>query len=307
MTTESYGYEGDMSATKRYSPKSSYRKVGTNDMMQMHLDMANNEQNGSELAPLGSNSESTDQKTQLLKKEKEPWTDEHRDLGDGGYRAAIFGFSDGLVTNLCLILGVQFALEGEDAPILVAGISGLIAGAFSMAIGEWISMKAQAEALEAEISLEHKHLSQYWREEMTHLREILQNTGLKRETIDAVVKDLKNAPRNKVVDLHARLELGIDPDETGNALKAALLSFALFCFGALIPLIPYIFLRNRYGLAWKISLGVSFCFICALGYGLGKVSKLNPWKSMMRQIIVVAIAVAGTIAFSFATDKIGNN
>ena len=140
-----------------------------------------------------------------------------------------YRFSDGLVTNLCLILGVQFALdEGDDAPLLVTGMSGLLAGAFSMAIGEWISMKAQAEALQAEISLEHKHLSQYWPQEMAHLREILENSGLKRKTIEAVIEDLATAPREKVVDLHARLELGIDPEETGNAEKAMAFSFIMF-------------------------------------------------------------------------------
>ncbi len=120
-----------------------------------------------------------------------PWENEHKDLADGGFRGAIFGFSDGLATNLMLILGVQFALDDSSSRDLVAtGIAGLLAGAFSMvcytyfienftliiinqACGEYISMKAQSEAMENEIRIEKRHLRLFWDEEMESLKKTL--------------------------------------------------------------------------------------------------------------------------------------
>ena len=93
----------------------------------------------------------------------QPWEDEHRDLGDGGYRAAIFAFMDGLVTNLCLILGVQFALEDDLTPqgVIITGLAGIISGSISMSIGEFVSMLSEKEALEAELKTEEQHLREH--------------------------------------------------------------------------------------------------------------------------------------------------
>eukprot|EP01083_Nonionella_stella_P221180 790486_1 len=153
------------------------------------------------------------------------FTNAHEHFGDGGYRAAILGFSDGMISNLLLILGVQFALEeadGEEASsIIVTGTSGLIASAFSMGIGEWISMKNQSEALQAEFQTQEEHLNKYWKEESEHFLKLLGDHAISESTLQLVENDLNNAPKDKVVELHLKLELGIDVNDTGNPEKAA--------------------------------------------------------------------------------------
>merc|ERR1719273_932934 len=111
----------------------------------------------------------------------QPWNTEHRDLGDGGYRAAIMGFTDGLVTNLCLILGVQFALEDivGSRELIITGLAGLISGSFSMSVGEYISMQSEGEAEANELKVEERHLEYHAEEEEEELAEILGSFALK--------------------------------------------------------------------------------------------------------------------------------
>jgi len=247
-----------------------------------------------------SNQNIIDESTRLIP--EQPWVDEHRDFGDGGYRAAVFGFSDGLVTNLCLILGVQFALTTENPPLIETGFAGLLAGAFSMSIGEWISMRAQSEALEAELKTEESHLTKYWKQEMEHLTKILKKAGLVDATIDKVIRDLKKAPTKNVVNLHARLELGIDPEETGNATKAAFYSFIMFAIGALIPILPYFWLS--YNLAWKVTLLCCALISFLVGLGLGSISKINKLWSSVRQVLVVLLAAASTLIINHYVSQL---
>jgi len=124
--------------------------------------------------------------------------DEHWDVGDGGLRAIVFGFSDGLVTNLCLILGVDFGAGNvEHRTIILTGIAGLLAGAFSMAVGEWISMRIQQEANEAQLNLEHKHLQNQTREEVKQLQRILKENGLSQDTCEKIAYDLEKSSISK--------------------------------------------------------------------------------------------------------------
>merc|ERR1719510_2572537 len=119
---------------------------------------------------------------------------EHSDVGDGGLRAVVFGFSDGLVTNLCLILGIFSAGQSNHDVIIATGVAGILAGAASMAIGEWISMKIQSEANEAQLELERSHLKMYPKDEEGHFSQILTENGLTADTIKAVLKDVRNCP-----------------------------------------------------------------------------------------------------------------
>jgi VIT1/CCC1 family predicted Fe2+/Mn2+ transporter len=161
----------------------------------------------------------------------------------GTLRAAIFGVNDGLVSNAALIMG----FAGADQPrsvILLAGISGLLAGAFSMAAGEYVSMRVQREVLERMLHLEAHELGTDPDGERVELAGIYERKGVPAEMADALARELSKDPVT-ALDTHAREELGIDPDEgLGSPWGAAGSSFVTFSAGALVPLIPFVFLEG---------------------------------------------------------------
>jgi VIT1/CCC1 family predicted Fe2+/Mn2+ transporter len=166
-----------------------------------------------------------------------------RPMGVGGksgsLRAAIFGVNDGLVSNLSLIMGVTGA-SASNKVILLAGVAGLLAGAFSMAAGEYVSMRVQRELFERLLHIEAHELATSPEEEHRELREIYERKGyppsLAREVTDVVMRDPDVA-----LETHAREELGLDPDELGSPLGAAGSSFVTFSVGAAVPLLPFVF------------------------------------------------------------------
>mmetsp|Transcript_24767 Transcript_24767/g.39330 ORF Transcript_24767/g.39330 Transcript_24767/m.39330 type:complete len:289 (-) Transcript_24767:19-885(-) len=220
------------------------------------------------------------------------FTNPHKNLGDGGFRAAILGFSDGMVSNLLLILGVQFAFEEADGEvatsIVTTGFSGLVASAFSMGIGEWISMKNEGEALKAEVITETQHLDKYWDQEMTEFLHILEGHGISKETLNMVEADLKDAPKEKVVDFHLKLELGIDAEDVGNPLKAAGFSGLFVAIGSFIPVLPYTFLEHD--IAWIVALVLAAIFGTLLGVATGKIAGISIIKPAVRQLLGIAVA-----------------
>ncbi len=159
--------------------------------------------------------------------------------GAGTLRAVVFGASDGLVSNLSLVMGVAGA-NAQPSFILLSGIAGLLAGAFSMAAGEYISVQSQREVLQRQIALERAELEAIPEEEKAELVAIYQSKGLPeadaRRVADHIFEDPETALETMV-----REELGLDPDELGSPWKAAGGSFAAFCLGAVIPVIPYLF------------------------------------------------------------------
>jgi VIT1/CCC1 family predicted Fe2+/Mn2+ transporter len=161
----------------------------------------------------------------------------------GTLRAAIFGMNDGLVSNAALIMG----FAGADQPrtvILLAGISGLLAGAFSMGAGEYVSMRVQREVLERMLHLEAHELGSDPEGERAELAEIYERKGVPAELADALASELSKDPAT-ALDTHAREELGIDPDEgLGSPWGAASSSFLTFSIGALVPLVPFLFLEG---------------------------------------------------------------
>lgn len=178
----------------------------------------------------------------------------HRDVTGGTVRAAVFGVSDGLVSNVALILGVAAAASTRES-VLVAGIAGLLAGAASMAAGEYVSMKAQAELVERELEIERLSIEQQPGAETKELAAIYRGRGLDdeqaTEMAEAVMADPKVA-----LDVHAREELGVDPDETGNAVGAAVSSFVAFAVGATIPLFPWFFAEGDAAILASAILGL---------------------------------------------------
>jgi len=219
---------------------------------------------------------------------------EHSDVGDGGLRAIVFGFSDGLVTNLCLILGVYFAAGSiQHRTVILTGIAGLLAGACSMAIGEWISMKFQQEANEAQLQLERAHLKEYPKDEANHFRRILKENGLSKDACEIIARDLEKTNLNQQVKWHAMLELKIDPEELGGSpWKAAAASFVGFAIGAFIPLLPWICTRVS-TVAFYITLALSIICIILLGIISGVMYNFATDKLLVvvvRQVVLVAVA-----------------
>jgi vacuolar iron transporter family protein len=164
----------------------------------------------------------------------------------GTLRAAIFGVNDGLVSNSALLMGFAGA-DQERAVILLAGISGLLAGAFSMGAGEYISMRVQRELLERLLHLEAHELGSDQAGEQAELEQIYRRKGLDPELASRVADELMRDPE-VALDTHAREELGIDPNEgLGSPRGAAISSFVMFSIGAIVPLGPFLFLAGRAG------------------------------------------------------------
>ncbi len=164
----------------------------------------------------------------------------HKGGGAGGpLRAAIFGINDGLVSNLSLVMGVAGADVGARF-ILLAGVAGLLAGAFSMAAGEWVSMKAQREVFERQIEVERKELEISPDEERDELSLIYQAKGVPRELAEAMAGQIIADPAH-ALDTLAREELGLDPGALGSPVAAGLSSFLAFGIGAVVPVLPYLF------------------------------------------------------------------
>jgi vacuolar iron transporter family protein len=162
----------------------------------------------------------------------------HRDLAGGGLRAAIFGVSDGLVSNVSLVLGTAGAHVSGDV-VRLAGLAGLLGGAFSMAAGEYVSMRAQREAFEHELEVERTEIRDHPESERRELEGIYVKRGVDPEVADAMTREIMSDP-DVALSTHAREELGVDPSSFGSPVQASLSSFVSFAIGALIPLLPFI-------------------------------------------------------------------
>jgi vacuolar iron transporter family protein len=167
----------------------------------------------------------------------------HKTGGAGNLRAAVFGVNDGLVSNASLILGVAGAGAPADV-ILLSGAAGLLAGAFSMAAGEYVSVRSQREFHEYQITLEREELDQYPQEEAAELALIYQAKGVEGAEAKRMAQAMIQDP-DRALDTLAREELGLNPDELGSPWGAAISSFLAFSFGALIPLMPYLLLSGQ--------------------------------------------------------------
>ncbi len=219
----------------------------------------------------------------------------HRDITGGSFRAAIFGASDGLVTNVSLILGVAGA-HLSSGSVRLTGLAGLIAGAFSMAAGEYVSMKAQSELFEAELSIERHEIQVNPEGERMELTELYQKRGLSPE-VAKVVADEMMKNESLALEVHAREELGINPENLGAPFKAALSSFVSFAVGALIPLLPWFFIHTY--LAVAISIILTFVSTVAIGLLLSTLTGKSKVKSVARQIGVTVLAAGVTYLIGY--------
>lgn len=219
----------------------------------------------------------------------------HRGLSSGGnLRAAVFGVNDGLVSNASLIFGVAGA-SVEPAMVLLSGTAGLLAGAFSMAAGEYISVRSQREMYEYQIALERDELAEYPEEEAGELALIYEARGLSREESQRLANVMVADPV-RGLDALAREELGLNPDELGSPWGAAASSFAAFGFGALIPLLPYA-LKLSGALPWAI--GLSAVSLFAVGATL---SLFTGRQAVLGGVRMLAIgAAAGALTYGIGT------
>jgi len=225
----------------------------------------------------------------------------HRNITSGGARAAVFGISDGLVTNVSLILGVAGA-HPAGGIVRLTGLAGLVAGAFSMAAGEFVSMRAQRELLERELEVERAALEHSPAAERGELVAIYERRGLTpvlaRQLAEMMMRDPEIA-----LETHAREELGIDPTSLGSPVIAALSSFATFALGAVLPLIPWLLAHGNGALVASIAIGAA----AAIGVGafLGAVTGRSVMKSAVRQLLVAALAAAVTYGIGRAVGASG--
>ena len=183
----------------------------------------------------------------------------HRGLKSGGnLRAAVFGVNDGLVSNASLIFGVAGATS-DSKMILLSGVAGLLAGAFSMAAGEYVSVRSQREMYEYQIGLERDELGQYPEEEASELAMIYVARGIPEEEAKRMANVILVDP-SRALDTLAREELGLNPDELGSPWGAARFSFFSFAAGALLPLLPFLWSAGARSLALSVGLTAASLF-----------------------------------------------
>jgi len=216
---------------------------------------------------------------------------EHRaDTASGILRASVFGVSDGLVSNMALVMGVAGGTQNTDAVVLAGG-AGLLAGAFSMAAGEYVSMQTQRESMEQQLQLEREHITHFPAEEEAHLTALLEESGLG-SAAAAVLTQRIHQDIDLAVDFHALLELGIVPSQLGSPLAAAAASFVSFVVGAAIPLLPWLLVDS----ALAPSIGLSCVALLVVGGGLTRVTRRNPVLGALRQLTIGGTAAAVTFA-----------
>lgn len=214
----------------------------------------------------------------------------HRDVQGGGTRAAVLGAGDGLLTNVSLVLGVAGASAGA-ATVRLAGVAGLLAGAFSMAAGELVSVRAQQELTERELQVERQELADEPEAERRELAGMFRARGLSAGDAEVVARILSTNDAI-ALDTHARMELGIDPDAAGAAERAAVLSFLAFAVGAVLPLAPWFVTRGLAAVIGSVVIGA----LAALGLGalIGASAGRSMPKTALRQLVVAAVAAGIT-------------
>jgi len=224
---------------------------------------------------------------------RERW---HRSGRSGTLRAVIFGVSDGLVSNLALVMGVAGAAgtAGADASFIVlAGIAGLMAGAFSMAAGEYISMQSQRELFERQIALERAEMEAMPEEEQAEMAALYRAKGFPADEADAIAARLFENPELALETL-IREELGLDPRELGSPLGAAGGSFVSFAIGASVPVVPYLVASGA--VAFTASLVLSLLALFAVGAGVSLLTGRGFLFSGLRQVAIGAGAALVTFA-----------
>lgn len=209
----------------------------------------------------------------------------HKVDKSGSVRAAVFGVSDGLVSNTALVMGfagASIAGSLDNSTVLFAGLAGLLAGAFSMAAGEYVSVASQRDLFAREIEMEARELREKPEEEQKELELIYRAKGISREDAARVAAQIMADPKT-ALDTLVREELGLDPDELGNPVKVAISSFLAFAIGASVAVIPYAVLSGT--AAFVTAIIAAIIALCVVGGLVGKFSGRGIIFSAMRQLL----------------------
>ena len=213
------------------------------------------------------------------------YDEDHPDISGGWLRPAVFGAMDGLVSNLALMVGVAGGSAAAGATgnqaVILAGIAGLLAGAFSMAAGEYTSVESQSELAEAEVAKELAEIQNNPEKEILELAKMFQNQGMSEETSLKAASEVSE-DETKALKLHSRLEFGVDIDDLPSGVVAGVASFVSFAFGAALPLVPYVF--GATGI-WP-TVVVSLIGLFALGAAVSLVTIRTWYFSAFRQLLI---------------------
>jgi VIT1/CCC1 family predicted Fe2+/Mn2+ transporter len=215
----------------------------------------------------------------------------HRGVGGGNLRATVFGVNDGLVSNASLVMGIAGA-NAEPGTVLMTGVAGLLAGALSMAAGEYVSVRSQRDMYEYQIALEREELAEYPEEEAEELALIYQARGLEIEQARAMARTLLSRPE-QALDVLAREELGLNPDDLGSPLGAAVSSFLAFAVGASLPLLPFFVRGLTHPLWWTI--GLTAVALAGIGLALSLFTGRGAWQGALRMLLIGG--GAGVVSF----------
>lgn len=219
-----------------------------------------------------------------------PGASRHRRVHSSGPRAAVLGAGDGLITNVSLVLGVAGASASGSA-VRLAGVAGLLAGAFSMAAGELVSVRAQDELVQRELQVERRELAEDPEAERRELVAMYRARGVPPEDAETVARILM-ASDHLALDTHARLELGINPDASSSAGRASVTSFLSFGIGALLPLLPWFATSGRAAVLASIGIGVLAALV--LGGVIGVFTGRGVLRTALRQLAAATVAAAVT-------------
>lgn len=216
----------------------------------------------------------------------------HESPGSGVLRPVVFGANDGLVSNLALVMGVAGA-NPEPGVIVLAGIAGLLAGAFSMGVGEYVSVQSQQELLAYQVAFQRRQLRDEPEQERRILEGIYRERGFTAEEATQFV-DRVFADPDHAVSLLLHEEVGLDARSIGSPIGAAVGSFIAFTIGALIPLIPFLLLSGS--TAFITSIVASLVALAVLGFGISRLTHRPALFSSVRQVLLGGVAAAVTFA-----------
>lgn len=215
----------------------------------------------------------------------------HKSVGGNALRASVLGGNDGLVSNFSLVMGVAGATEGGNG-VLLAGLAGLLAGALSMSLGEWISVKSSQELYENQMAIEMEELETSPENEKKELELIYRAKGIPAEQAGRMAADIINN-KEHAHELLVKEELGINAEELkGSAFEAALFSFFLFAIGAIIPVLPFFFLTGIRAIV--VSAAASAVGLFIIGAAITLFTGRSIWRSGIRQVIFGLAAAAIT-------------
>lgn len=220
----------------------------------------------------------------------------HETRANSVLRPIVFGANDGLVSNLALVMGVAGA-NPEPGIIVLAGVAGLIAGAFSMGVGEYISVQSQRELLDYQVAFQRKQLREAPEQERRILMNLYTERGFTDEEAEAFVDIVFSEP-DHAVRLLIFEEVGLDARSIGSPLAAAAGSFVAFVSGAFIPLLPYLLAAGSP--AFTASLLVSLAALAVLGTGIATLTRRPAWYGAIRQVLLGGVAAAVTYAVGIA-------